>query len=146
MWGGGKAPAHSAVSRQTHGSFILKMSLRLAAFCGVAVLFFSTSQVQAETTSSKHAASTGPTDRPRSDGWVWSDFGGQVIGWAAGGAASGAVTCALIGTPIGAGAGAAAGGVSCAVGGAAYYAGTQAWNYAIGDHTTEFAAPKTALD
>lgn len=125
----------------------MKQLLKSAAVIGVVALSFSTTLVQAEPTVSLSAQAVAQT--PVEESWTWTDFGGQVVGWAAGGAAGGAVTAAMIGSPVGAACGAAVGGVSGAVSGAAYYAGTQAWDALFGDSTQQnlnMIAPAVALD
>src|SRR5205807_8038057 len=106
----------------------MKSMMKLATVVATAALLFSTNAVKADVTDSYDASQVAEAEMAAS--WTWTDFGGQVIGWAAGGAAGGAVTCALVSSPgalVGAGVGALAGAAS----GGAYYVGTQAWQWAF---------------
>ncbi|WP_426756327.1 hypothetical protein [Myxococcus sp. Y35] len=125
----------------------MNIAIKVVAVVGVVGLGFSSTTVRAQPTVSREASAI-TQKQMRDDTWTWTDFGGQVVGWAAGGAAGGAVTAALVGSPVGAAACAAAGGVAGAVSGGAYYAGTQAWNYMIGSAQQPVAtiAPLSALD
>jgi hypothetical protein len=100
-----------------------------------------TKPIQSESTlNESRSAQPGVTFMTVSEGgWTWTDFGGQAIGWAAAGAASGAIAGGVAGSAAGgicAGPGALAGAglgtLTGAVGGMAYYAGTQAWSSVFG--------------
>ena len=122
----------------------MKSILKLATVAAAAGLLFSTSAVKADVTTSANATSV--TETLVETSWTWTDFGGQVVGWAAGGAAGGAVTCALVTSP-GALVGGAVGTLAGAASGGAYYAATQAWQAVFGSaNDGNIRAPATALD